>query len=547
MNDGTEEKLINKEEDDFESLVSDKDDAVSVFEKVNGEERALLSEFARADGTRAPEKVAFFNFRPPVSVAIALALGVCCAVFTLLTGFYPLLIPACILAFLALVIATIKKSIKYFVVFVCAALMFFVGFFGVCGKISNNEGKEFSGTVSTSGQGVVASSTKTKDGGFIVYLDDFKSYDGIYRGGVAVKTADDFKKGQILSIKGKMSFEKITFDNPQPLVKKYDYFFSFTQANVVGDDNDLFVMLARRVENAILKETDGQSGGVLVALVLGNTKYIDADVYESFSVSGVAHIFAVSGLHIGFLAAILGFLLDKLKIRRFLKTLIIFVITLFYSGVCGFTVSSLRAVVMCAVSGVTKSSGLKNDFLNSIAIAFVIVISLFPESLFTYGTILSFGSVTAIAMLTKTFEDAYAFMPSKLCAPLSVSSSAFFGTFPIAARMLGQTSVLTILLNIVTIPLVSVLFVLTFVGGWLTAVSGIFSFLLVPSEIIARVIAEIYGFLNIGQLVIPVEFSFLPTAIMYVDLLFVTDKLNFPVAVKKIGLIILPFTLLFFI
>ena len=548
MNDGTEEKSSIKSDEYIERCKKScgTESCLDETEVAKEVEEKRLAEFEKVDGTSLSNVEKFFNFRPPVFVAIVLALGILLAVFTLLTGFYPVFIPACIIALFLTIFVVFKKSLYYFVIAVCSVAVFFIGFFGVYSKIDDNKNKAFSGNVKTSGEGVVTSSVKTKDGNFIVYLKKYSSYDGIYKGGVAIKTSEDFERGCVLHVSGSMSFEETTFDNLQPLVKGYDYFIAYAKANVVGDNNDLFALLSRRVCKAILNNSD-ESGGILVALVLGDTKYVDAEVYESFSVAGVAHIFAVSGLHIGFLAVALGLLLDKLKIRRLLKTLIVFILTLFYSGVCGFTVSSLRAVVMCAVAGVAKSTGVKYDFLNSIAFAFTIVCCIFPKSLFTYGTVLSFGSVTAIALLTKTFEDVYSFMPPKLCTSVAVSSSAFLGTFPLVSNMLGRTSVLTILLNLVTIPLVSVLFVLTFLGGWLTAITDLFAFLLVPSEFIARVISSIYGFLNIEQLVVPVEFSFIPTAILYVDVFLITDRLNFPSVVKKIGVIVLPFILLLFI
>lgn len=93
---------------------------------------------------------------------------------------------------------------------------------------------------------------------------------------------------------------------------------------------------------------------------------MDGDVLENFRNGGVAHIFAVSGLHIGFLAGVVFFLLRSCRVRGVPKVLISAAVLVFYAGICGFSPSSLRAAVMASVLAAAKETGMKYDGLSSL-------------------------------------------------------------------------------------------------------------------------------------------------------------------------------------
>ena len=72
--------------------------------------------------------------------------------------------------------------------------------------------------------------------------------------------------------------------------------------------------------------------------MLGDKGAIDDGAYENIAASGLAHVLAVSGLHITALAAALYFILRKIKVNSKISFVIVTVLTFLYSMLCSFDV-----------------------------------------------------------------------------------------------------------------------------------------------------------------------------------------------------------------
>lgn len=486
----------------------------------------------------------FCNPRVPLIAAIALALGVVVGFASASFGLTFPFVVAAVVGVVALTLSFFFLELKGFLTVSFAVIFFFAGFLSISFKVYENESKAFDGYVYVCGEGRIKS-ISLKDGEYTAIAENFSSEN--IAGGIKFKTRLSLRVGDIVKIEGKVRFVSYEGFNVYPLKNSYDYEAYYASVTVLEKTADIFSKVSALCEDALLKNMGETEGGICVALLLGDTRYVSDELYEKFSLAGVAHIFAVSGLHVGFLAAALSFLLEKFGVRRIPKTLIVALVSFMYAGFCGFSVSSLRAVIMCAILGFSVSTGLKYDFLNSISTAFIVVITIFPESLFAYGTLLSFGAVYSIAFLSEPFSKIFAFMPEKLRSACSVSASAFFGTFPIIAYMSGRISVLTVLFNVLTIPLIGVLFTLLFVGGWITAFFPALAFLLKPAEVLSGAIAFLYSEVSLSGQIVKIVPAIFPTILLYVVLVIVSDKFNFPESLKKGAAISLPFCLLAFI
>ncbi|HBK02372.1 MAG TPA: hypothetical protein DDY77_05020 [Clostridiales bacterium] len=490
------------------------------------------------------EREKFCNLRVPLLMAVAIAAGIvigfACSSLSII---FPFVIAAVIFV-ATLVLTMIFLDVKSFLIVLFVGVFFFAGFLTIAFKVRDNASKSFDGYVEVSGEARIKS-VSYKDGEYTAIAENFSS--GNLSGGVRFKTRTSVSVGDIVKIEGKVKFVSYEDFNVYPLKNSYDFEAYYASVTVEKKTADFFSRVSSLAEQAVLKNMGETEGGICVALLLGDTRYVGEELYEKFSLAGVAHIFAVSGLHVGFLATAFAFVLEKLGIRRIAKTLAVAIISFVYAGFCGFSVSSLRAVIMCAILGFSTSTGLKYDFLNSISTAFVAVMLLFPESLFAYGTLLSFGAVYSVAFLSEPFSKIFAFMPKNIGSACSVSASVFFGTFPIIAFMSGQVSLLTILFNVLTIPLIGVLFTLLFIGGWITAFVPALAFLLKPAEILSGAIAFVYSEVSLSAQVVKVVPAVFPTVLLYAVLFVVSDKFNFPESLKKGAAIALPFCLLAFI
>ena len=193
--------------------------------------------------------------------------------------------------------------------------------------------------------------------------------------------------------------------------------------------------------------SDGEFG-VCYAMLTGNSDFIAAETLNAYRSAGVAHIFAVSGLHIGILAGVFLFILKKLNANKYVRYFLTVFVCLFYSGVCGFTASSLRATVMFAVSGLSVLLGRKYDGVSSLSFSAFLILLFDPAQLFCAGFRLSFVTVLSIIILN---------------LPLSALFQRLFGRKkypPFRRKLFGAFSVaLSAFVNLLFIPLVGVVFI----------------------------------------------------------------------------------------
>ena len=249
---------------------------------------------------------------------------------------------------------------------------------------------------------------------------------------------------------------------------KYVAYLDSGEIYVTGRDLSFFESVNLSIREVLKEGLSEQEFSVAYALLTGNSDYMDSDVISSYRQAGVAHIFAVSGLHIGFLATVLNFIMKRLKIKRLIKAIVVTFALLLYAGVCGFSSSSLRAVVMTAVLLFSSLDGRRYDPLSSVSIAGLILLIGKPVNLFCVGFQLSFIVVLGMILLSNPISRLLKFLPDKLSRSLGAVLSAQIAGIPICLLAFGEFSVISIMANLLFIPIVSVLFTFlifaTFIG-----------------------------------------------------------------------------------
>lgn len=290
--------------------------------------------------------------------------------------------------------------------------------------------------------------------------------------------------------------------------------------NLFGEINNAF-------ENALYSNLDKETAAVCFAMLTGNTDGISAGTLSSFRNGGVAHVFAVSGLHIGVIYGALTFIFKKSGVNRFVSTAVRIAFIALYSGVCLFSPSSVRALIMCSVSAVAGCFRRKYDSLNALALAAVILLLINPMYIFGVGFILSFSAVLGIIFLSKNLNRLFGFLPAKISRALSAGWSAQFAVLPAQLVSFGYISAAGLVLNLVFIPLISALYVMLFICATLSVIMPFAANVLlqssaVPVQFVINVITSC-GFENslvsgnFGRLV------YLPFTLLILGL---TDKVN---------------------
>ncbi|MBO5328799.1 MAG: ComEC/Rec2 family competence protein [Clostridia bacterium] len=216
------------------------------------------------------------------------------------------------------------------------------------------------------------------------------------------------------------------------------------------------------IRQVLFNYLDYSTASIATGMITGNTEAMEEEMISNFRYGGIAHIFAVSGLHIGVIYSALTGLFKKLKCNKYVSVVITLITVLLYSGVCGFTPSSVRSVIMCSVLAISKLIYGKYDGINSIAIAGAIILLINPLRLFSLGFQLSFGAVASIFLLNHTFNAMLKKLPEKLIEPLATSLSVQIGTLPIMLNGFGYLSIAGIFLNLIAIPVLSFLFIILF-------------------------------------------------------------------------------------
>jgi ComEC/Rec2-related protein len=206
---------------------------------------------------------------------------------------------------------------------------------------------------------------------------------------------------------------------------------------------------------------------VASGLILGGSGRLAADLRDVFSRAGVLHILAVSGLHVGFVAMIIGFILFFVPVDHRFKYALVMIGLVLYAGVTGFRPSVLRATLMAflfGLAGILQRNVDHMHILNLTAIAFLIVE---PLLIFDVSAQLSFAAVYGILYL---FPILNTFVVRRvgvrflrfLLTSMVVSFSAQLFVAPLLMFYFHRLPVYAVLTNVLIVPLAALIIMLLF-------------------------------------------------------------------------------------
>ncbi len=424
------------------------------------------------------------NFRLALFLAVALCLGIVCAYFcncekAILSVAIAVAFISCVFVYLFLFTDknARRKSIVFSIVFIIIFL-FGSGIFTI--KTEHYRNADL-GNHYYNIKGKICDVNDTDYGmKFIlndVYVDGDVSGKLYYKVEVYVYDKTDYRLGDYIAINGYLIDKPIFYDGRFSAYSiaggiKYSVTSAVNDISFIKSSPNIFQKTNLLIKDNLRAGLSDDSFAVAYALLTGNSDYIDIDTLTSYRQAGIAHIFAVSGLHIGFLASIISFILKKLKIRGLLKAVIITLALFFYSGVCNFTASSVRAAVMCAVLSFITAKGQKYDGITGLSIACILILVFSPFQLLCAGFELSFIVVLGILILAKPISRLLKFLPRKFADALgTVISAQIFGA-PACIILFGETSLVAIILNLIFIPIVNVIFTITLIATLFCVIFG---------------------------------------------------------------------------
>ncbi len=437
----------------------------------------------------------FFNFRPCLFVAIFLCLGIAFSNFILEYG--ASIWWATVVLVLPFICYFVLRKKLALVAGGALALAFLVGFFSYGAKAADFTDTKFYNSYDSKIYGRIVKMTENGETTRLVL--DGVNIDGQAEKGLLVaylpatscanvKLSDQvFVYGRILT-KTDLYGKNATYT--EYFADDIRFYANGRGLNVSGHTFDLFASIRELLREKLYAGMSDDVASVSFAILTGDTSGIDDGLLDNVRRGGIAHIFAVSGLHIGTLYAVGLFLfskIEKLKKYKALRFSFMTALLVFYGGVCGYSESVLRAVITCLVAYSSNLIGVKKDGLESISLAVIVLLFVNPVSLFCVGFQLSFAACYGIAFLARPmqtqFERFYRYLTKRteeypvsytrgtrggIFSFLSVTISAQVATAPILLNAFGYLSVWSLLLNGIFVPCIGVLFSLTLGFGALT-------------------------------------------------------------------------------
>lgn len=200
----------------------------------------------------------------------------------------------------------------------------------------------------------------------------------------------------------------------------------------------------------------GEHAPLFNAMLWGVKGGISDSVYDAFRSCGIAHILALSGLHVSFVAGALNRLTRRAlpKVKFYTSIVVLFA----YCAIAAFPSSLIRASVMSLCSLYAAAAGRRYDMPSGIAFSAIVILLADPTALYTIGFELSFGAVIMISLLMRPVTELLSFLPLPIAQMAALSVCGTLGTLPLSVYYFGTIPVLGLFANTLILPMVPFVF-----------------------------------------------------------------------------------------
>lgn len=418
-----------------------------------------------------------FNFRSLFYCFIAFLVAILLAKHIFKTDWIYLII-FIILVFGLLIFSIIRKKIK---IYICILVFFTLGLFGYCIEASTYNVQSYAGFTEIEGR---VSSSKQENSVQKIVLDKVlinnkEISENIY---LFIYGVPYLNIGDVIEFISELdnvpayyngNFSSFYYKN------NIRYFTNISGSNVriIKNNSKLNENLQVAVENKLKQSMTPENAALSYAMLFGDKSNIDSSVIISFQASGISHILAISGLHVGIIIAFLYWLLKKFCCPQYIRFIIITLILIFYSYICGFSPSVVRASIMSICFLGSLLLGRKYDALSAIGLAGLIILLINPFSAYDIGFQLSFGCIIGIILFYKIIFNTLKKIkiPKLISSPISISICAQLFILPILINTFGGSSFFSVFINIIIVPIFSIAYIIIFLSTPLLFISSFFT------------------------------------------------------------------------
>lgn len=457
-------------------------------------------------------KKRWYNYRPILLIFIFLVLG---SLFAFYVNKHTVIsiISLSVIFILVLSIAILKKKIKYLII-PCLAFIIAFGAYSIT-TYNFNKSVEYSPNVITARIYSVSSvkqgcmvvkadscefdSEKIKTNLNILIYDNSSLFAGIEIGSVIKFTPTNVYKTNL-------NYNDIP--NSKVVHENLKYTATVNIENLEVEKFDL--TFAERIKNKIKESFDGklnnENAELAYSTLFGDKDFLSENQQSAYRLSGIAHLLAVSGLHVSIIVGVIIAVLSIFRVKNeWVKIILISAFLLMYAYICNFSISVVRASIMSLISLFAVKFGREYDSLTALGFAGVVVFCLYPLCVFDIGFLMSFGCAIGIILFNKPIKLVLIKMkiPNKLADSISLTISTLLALLIINAVFFKNLNVISLIANVIIIPVFAFAFSVVFIVSFVSLLMPFTNVLLVPLNYVfdlINVVATVLGNLSFANI-----------------------------------------------
>jgi len=253
--------------------------------------------------------------------------------------------------------------------------------------------------------------------------------------------------------------------NYKNYLKSKKIFYTFTVENIkVLNENVSFLY---KIKNTIINRIENlQNKEYLYAFIMGDSSHIEESVRESYQTNGISHLLALSGMHVTLLFSTILKALNKIKKTK-LNFLIVCILLGFYLFLTGAPPSLVRATLLFVILNISKIGNIKIKTSYALSLIFCLLMMYNKYYIYNMGFLLSFTVCFYLTLFNIKGRNYFESL-------LLTSIVAFIAGTPIIISNYNTINILSVLLNLLFVPLVtflvfplSIIYILTNTFGFL--------------------------------------------------------------------------------
>lgn len=222
--------------------------------------------------------------------------------------------------------------------------------------------------------------------------------------------------------------------------------------------------IKERIAQVFESVLEPAEAGVLIGMLLGDKYLLEDEIEDLYSKNGIAHVIAISGMHLSLLGMTFYHLLKKIKVPLYLSVASSMFLVFSYGVLTDFSVSTKRAVIMMIVLLFGDVVGRSYDMMSATALSGFLILLDNPLQLFHAGFVLSYSAIFGIGVLYPAMKELIRYDNSVVDGIL-VSLCAQIATLPAVLFFFYQAPSYGLLVNMIVLPFVSCLMLSGLLAG----------------------------------------------------------------------------------